>query len=108
MCLYGFWDRLAGCWGCPKAVLCIIKKLGRNCPKSVLPEGAVGMGMRSALGGSPLAWLDLGCPKDVRGYTDCPLEGPDLDLRVGNAKLTTSFVEYFRVFCVSLKVHLKG
>ena len=84
------------------------KKWCRKGPKPVLPVGAVGMGMRSAQGGSPLGWLDLGCPKDVRGYTDCPLEGPDLDLRVGNAKLTTSFVEYFRVYCVSLKVHLKG
>ena len=43
----------------------------------MLPEGDVGMGMRSALGGSPLGWLDPGGPKDVRGYADCPLEEPD-------------------------------
>ena len=74
----------------------------------MLPERAAGMGPRSALGGSPLGWLDLGGPKDVRGYVGCPLGGPDVDFRAGNAKFTTSIVEYFRGFCVSLKVHLKG
>ena len=60
------------------------------------------MGMRSALGGSPLGCLDFGGPKDVRGYAGCPLGGSDLDFRVGNAKFTTSNIEYFRGFCVSL------
>ena len=77
-------------------------KWGQKDPKTVLAEDATGMGMRSALGGSPLGWLDLGGPKDVREYVDCPLGGSDLDFRVGNAKLTTSNVEYFRGFCVSL------
>ena len=75
-------------------------KWGQKDPKTVLAEGTVGMGMRSALGGSPLGWLDLGGPKDVRGYAGCPLGGPDWKIWAGNAKSVRSIVNHFLGFCV--------
>ena len=53
------------------------RKWCREGHKTILPEDATGMDMPSALGGSPPDWLDLGGPKDVRGYAGCPLGGPD-------------------------------
>ena len=92
---------------CQNAVSGNRSKMGSERPKSVLPEGVVGMGMQSAPGGSRLSLADLYGPKDVRGHAGCPLGGPGLDFRAGNVKFVTSILEHFCGFCVSLRVHLE-
>ena len=86
--VFGIGGRVAG--GARRRFLDYGQKWGRKCPKSVLPGGAVGMGICRALGGSPPGWADLYGPKDVRGYAGCPLEGPGLDFRAENVKFVTS------------------
>ena len=103
--VFGIGGRVYG--GARRRFLESRQKWGKKGPKSVLPEGVVGMGMQSAPGGSRLSLADLYGPKDVRGHAGCPLGGPGLDFRAGNVKFVTSILEHFCGFCVSLRVHLE-
>ena len=103
--VFGIGGRVAG--GARRRFLESCKKWGQKGPKSVLPEGAVGMGIWRALAATPLRWADLYGPNDVRGYTGCPLGLPGLDFRAENAKFVASILEHFCGFCVSLQVHLE-